>query len=58
MEALYVEKEAAAARAETEILEAAAEFKDEELYDMKSHSSSARTTEKRVCDCGPSYIFQ
>ncbi len=50
LEALYLEKEAAAASAEAEILEAAAEFEDEELYDRKSHSSSARSTEKHVCD--------
>ncbi len=50
LEALHLAKEAAAASAEAEIVEVAAEFEDEELYDRKSHSSSARSTEKRVCD--------
>jgi len=50
LEALHLEKEAAAASAEADILEAAAEFEDDVLYEMKSHSSSAQSTEKRVCD--------
>ncbi len=50
LEALHLEKEAAAASAEADILEAAAEYEDEEPYEKKSHSSSAQSTEKRVCD--------
>lgn len=50
LEALHLEKEAAAASKEADILEAAAEFEDEEPYERKGHSSSAQSTKKRVCD--------
>lgn len=43
MEALHLQKETAAANAESV-------FEDEELHDRKSHSTSAQSIDKSVCD--------
>lgn len=50
LDALHLEKEAAAAVAQAEVLEAAAEHMGEELCTKKSHSTELQSTQERVSD--------
>lgn len=50
LDALHLEKEAAAAIAQAEILEAAAEHEGEELHNRKSHPITVQGTHERVSD--------